>query len=85
MFTKTKIFNFLTALAFSALLTASIVYASTTINTDITTGGTLTVSGTATSTSGGKLQWDGYNSAGTRYCIYLVDTTWTFTAGACNP
>jgi hypothetical protein len=50
MFTKTKIFNFLTALAFSVLLTASIVYASTTISTDITTGGNITTRGVLTIT-----------------------------------
>lgn len=35
--------------------------------------------------STGKLQFDTYNSAGTRSCIFLVDTTFTAVAGACNP
>ena len=33
----------------------------------------------------GKWQIDGYNSAGTRSCIFLVGTTFTAISGACNP
>ena len=31
----------------------------------------------------GKIQFDGYNSAGTRTCVYVVGTTLTAVAGAC--
>lgn len=35
--------------------------------------------------STGKLQYDTYNSAGTRSCAYIVGTAWVISAGACNP
>ena len=45
-----------------------------------------TDSGSATTTiSAGKIQWDGYNSAGTRICAYFVGTTLTTQTGKCNP
>lgn len=45
--------------------------------------------GTTGSTNGsstiasGKIQWDGYNSAGTRICAYFVGTTLTVSSAAC--
>lgn len=42
--------------------------------------------GNASSTiSTGKLQFDGYNSAGTRTCMFVVGTSWVLKAGQCNP
>jgi len=64
-------------------------------NTGITGIGTTTFPGilgvgtygstNGTSTiSGGKLQWDGYNSAGSRVCTFIVGTTLTIVSGSCN-
>jgi len=47
--------------------------------------------GTQPSTNGtstvmmGKIQFDGYNSAGTRTCVMLVGTAFVIVAGACTP
>ena len=47
--------------------------------------------GTAPSTNGtstiqmGKIQWDGYDSAGSRICVYFVGINLTAQTGACNP
>lgn len=47
------------------------------------TVGPSTANGTST-ISMGKIQWDGYNSAGARICTYFVGTTLTAQLGACN-
>jgi hypothetical protein len=33
----------------------------------------------------GRIQFDGYNNAGTRTCAYIVGTSWVIQAGACIP
>lgn len=48
------------------------------------TQGSNGVNGSSTM-SVGKWQIDGYNSAGTRSCAYIVGTAWVISAGACNP
>ena len=45
-----------------------------------TTGST---NGTST-VAAGKLQFDGYNTAGSRICMFVVSTTLTIQSGACN-
>lgn len=38
----------------------------------------------STTISTGKIQYDTYNSAGTRSCAYIVGTAWVIQPGACN-
>jgi len=39
----------------------------------------------STTISMGKIQIDGLNNTGARSCAFVVGTTWTVVAGACNP
>lgn len=68
--------------------TGQITFASTTPQL---TGASMTIGASAQSTNGtttiseGKIQWDGYNSAGSRICSFFVGTTLTTVSGACTP
>jgi hypothetical protein len=79
-----------TATATSTLMSVSrngaVTIASTTATlSDL--GGALTVGSNgangSTTIATGKMQWDGYNSAGTRICSFFVGTTLTTVTGAC--
>lgn len=57
--------------------------ASTTFNGVLGLGTGASTNGTST-ISAGKIQIDGYNSAGSRVCMFVVGTTLTIISGQCN-